>query len=89
MGRTLTSDEMNPQPLLGAFREEVKTTIRKPERENWVLKPFVLKEHKKKRGKEEALMGPGRYNWTESGHHKSVTNQMRAHDEVNGLLHKP
>ena len=81
MGRKLTPGEINPQPLLGAFREEIKTTIRKPDRENWVLKPFVLKEHKRNKAKVQSGLGPGAYDWEECGQYKSMAERMTAHDQ--------
>jgi len=52
LGRASSSASLNalpkPPPLLGAFRDKA-VTQGKPERERWVLKPFILKEHRRAR----------------------------------------
>jgi len=54
-----------PEPLLQAFREVGAQS--KPDREKYVLKPSLLKEHRKTAQQEATLRGPGYYQYEDCG----------------------
>ena len=65
----------------GAFRQGSQTQG-KSEREKWVLKPFILKEHRKAKRKEETTLGPGSYHWEDSIGKVGLASRIRHHDDT-------